>query len=55
MNALLNSLKLDSVNVLGWSDGGNTGLFMAMKYPQKVKKLITMGANVFSDNSLVDK
>ncbi len=55
MNALLNSLKLDSVNVLGWSDGGNTGLIMAMKYPNKVKKLVTMGANVFIDNTVVDK
>lgn len=54
MNALLDSLKLDSVNVLGWSDGGNTGLIMAMKYPRKVKKLITMGANVFIDKTVVD-
>ena len=55
MNAFLNSLKLDSVNILGWSDGGNTGLIMAMKYPNKVKRLITMGANVFIDNTVVDK
>lgn len=26
-----------------------------MKYPKKVKRLITMGANVFIDNSVVDK
>lgn len=55
MNALLNDLHLDSVNILGWSDGGNTGLIMAMKYPSKVKRLVTMGANVFIDNSVVDK
>lgn len=55
MNALLDHLHLDSVNILGWSDGGNTGLIMAMKYPTKVKKLVTMGANVFIDNSVVDK
>lgn len=55
MNAFLNNLKLDSVNILGWSDGGNTGLIMAMKYPGKVKKLITMGANVFIDNTVVEK
>jgi len=41
--------------VVGWSDGGNTGLIMAMKYPKKVKKLITMGAVVFIDNTVVDK
>ena len=55
MNALLDYMHLDSVNVLGWSDGGNTGLIMAMKYPVKVKKLVTMGANVFIDKSVVDK
>lgn len=55
MNALLNYLKIDSANIVGWSDGGNTGLSMAMKYPGKVKKLVTMGANVFIDNSVVDK
>ena len=55
MNALLDDLNLDSVNVLGWSDGGNTGLIMAMKYPAKVKRLVTMGANVFIDKTVVDK
>lgn len=55
MNALLNYLNIDSANVLGWSDGGNTGLIMAMKYPKKVKRLVTMGANVFIDNSVVEK
>ena len=55
MNALLNILNIDSANILGWSDGGNTGLIMAMKYPKKVKRLVTMGANVFIDNSVVDK
>ena len=55
MNALLDELHLDSVNIVGWSDGGNTGLIMAMKYPKKVKKLVTMGAVVFIDNTVVDK
>lgn len=55
MNALLDELHLDSVNVLGWSDGGNTGLIMAMRYPAKVKRLITMGAVIFIGNAVVDK
>jgi pimeloyl-ACP methyl ester carboxylesterase len=55
MNALLDYLHLDSVNVLGWSDGGNTGLIMAMNYPRKVKKLAVMGANIFIDNTVVGK
>ena len=55
MNALLNHLHLDSVNIVGWSDGGNTGLIMAIKYPSKVKRLVTMGAVVFIDNTVVGK
>ncbi|HMI63024.1 MAG TPA: alpha/beta hydrolase, partial [Puia sp.] len=50
----LDQLHLDSVNVLGWSDGGNTGLIMAMKYPAKVRRLAAMGANVFIDPTVVD-
>lgn len=55
MNALLDYLHINNTNILGWSDGGNTGLIMAMKYPAKVKKLVSMGANVFIDNTVVDK
>lgn len=55
MKALLDCLKLDSVNIVGWSDGGNTGLIMALKYPDKVKRLVTMGANIFIDKSVVVK
>jgi pimeloyl-ACP methyl ester carboxylesterase len=55
VNALLDHLNLDSVNILGWSDGGNTGLIMAMKYPKKVHRLVSMGANIFIDNSVVKK
>lgn len=41
----LEALKVDSVNVVGWSDGGNTGLVLAQNYPAKVKKLVVMSAN----------
>jgi pimeloyl-ACP methyl ester carboxylesterase len=54
VNGLLDKLGLDSANVVGWSDGGNTGLILAMKYPARVKKLVTMGANVFIDKTVVD-
>lgn len=55
MKSFLDYLKLDRVNILGWSDGGNTGLIMAMKYPQKVKRLVTMGANIFIDSTVFEK
>ena len=44
--ALLDHLKLDSVNVVGWSDGGINGLLLASKYPKKVRKLAVTGANL---------
>ncbi len=45
MSALITQLHLGSVNVLGWSDGGNIGLELALAHPEQVKKLITFGAN----------
>lgn len=44
MNLLLDSLQINNASVLGWSDGGNTGILMAMKYKNRIKKLIVMGA-----------
>ncbi len=51
--SLLNALKIDSAYVLGWSDGGIVGLIMAMKCPQKVKRLAVSGANTVTDSSAV--
>jgi len=42
---LIDQLKLDSVYVVGYSDGGITGLLLAEKRPDKVKKVIASGAN----------
>ncbi len=49
INNLLDYLKIDSANIIGWSDGGIIGLLMAKDYPKKVKKLIASGANVQQD------
>ena len=48
---LLDYLHLDSVYVLGWSDGGIDGLIMAMNCPEKVRKLAVSGANVVPDST----
>jgi pimeloyl-ACP methyl ester carboxylesterase len=42
----LDALQLDSVDIVGWSDGGIIGLLVAMEHPEKVKKLVAMGANI---------
>ncbi len=46
LNALLEQLKLKSVFVLGWSDGGIIGLLLAIHHPDKIEKLAIMGANL---------
>jgi len=53
MAALIDKLKLGSVYVLGWSDGGNNGLELAYAHPDKVKKLITSGADYNHYNWMV--
>jgi len=41
----------DSVTVLGFSDGGYTGYYLAGMYPEKVKKLVTIGAGEWARGS----
>jgi pimeloyl-ACP methyl ester carboxylesterase len=55
MRQLLDSLHIPKANILGWSDGGNIGLIMAVKYPQYVNKLATMGANLFPTTDAVSQ
>jgi pimeloyl-ACP methyl ester carboxylesterase len=52
-NALLDSLLIDSCNIIGWSDGGNIGLLLAIRHPDKVKKLAITGANIYIDSSAI--
>ena len=42
---MIDQMKLDSVYIIGYSDGGITGLLLAEKRPDKVKKVIASGAN----------
>lgn len=44
--ALLDHLKVGPAYVLGWSDGGIEALLLAMRHPEKVKKLAAMAANL---------
>lgn len=50
-SALLDKLHIDSCNVLGWSDGGINGLLLAIRHPEKVKKLAITGANLWPDST----
>jgi len=43
---IINSLALQKVNIIGWSDGGNTALTFNLAHPEAVNKIITIGANL---------
>jgi pimeloyl-ACP methyl ester carboxylesterase len=47
--ALLDYLKLDKVDLVGWSDGGIIGLDIAMKHPERLDRLFAHAANVTVD------
>jgi pimeloyl-ACP methyl ester carboxylesterase len=54
MLKLLDLLKIDQVDVVGWSDGGIIGLDLAMRHPERVRRLVTIGAN-YDVDGLVDR
>lgn len=47
--ALLDHLKSEPVDVLGWSDGGIEALLLGIRHPTKVKKIAAMAANLDPD------
>jgi pimeloyl-ACP methyl ester carboxylesterase len=47
---LLRQLQVDSAFFLGWSDGGDVGLDVAMNHPALVRKLAVSGANIHPMN-----
>jgi pimeloyl-ACP methyl ester carboxylesterase len=43
--ALMDYLKIDSADLVGWSDGGIIGLDIAIHHPERLRKLVAYGAN----------
>ena len=44
--AFMDAQGIGKAHVLGFSDGGNIAMLFAMKYPERVKRLILDGANL---------
>jgi len=44
---VLTALGLKKVNIIGWSDGGNTALSFNLAHPDMVSKIVTIGANLY--------
>ena len=51
---LANTLKLDSLSIVGWSDGGIVALQMGISGKLKIKKIATIGANLRPDSTAVN-
>ena len=47
--ALLDKEGIQRIHVLGFSDGGNLGLYLAAHHPERIASLIAMGANYEAD------
>ena len=45
MSQLIDSLKIDSCYVMGWSDGAIVSILLAARRGDKIKKVIAVGAN----------
>ncbi|MEP6466907.1 MAG: alpha/beta hydrolase [Parafilimonas sp.] len=43
--ALLDTLHIQKVAIIGWSDGGVSGLLLAIHHPERISRLFTFGAN----------
>ncbi len=44
---LLDAMHIPSAYVIGWSDGGINALLLAIRHPEKVKRLASTGANLW--------
>lgn len=51
---VLDSLKIEKADILGWSDGANTALLMARSWPQRVGKIVAISGN-YTTEGLTDE
>ena len=49
MVKVLDSLNINRVDVVGWSDGGIIGLELSMRHPERVRRLVAISANYNPD------
>ena len=47
----MDELGIDKADFIGFSDGGNIMLIMAMKYPERIGKMVVDGANLTLDGA----
>lgn len=53
MAAFIREMNLDSVIIIGKSDGGIVGILMGIYYPEHVQKIVSFSANMWPDSTAV--
>lgn len=48
LHNFMDEVGIEKAHILGFSDGGNIALTFALRYPERVEKLILNGANLYS-------
>ena len=51
ISVFIEKMKLDSVNIVGKSDGGIIGILLGIYYPNHIKKIVSFGANMQPDST----
>ncbi|MFY7734380.1 MAG: alpha/beta fold hydrolase [Bacteroidia bacterium] len=51
MAEFIKEMKLDSVYIVGKSDGGIIAILLGIYYPEKIKKMVAFGANMEPDSN----
>jgi pimeloyl-ACP methyl ester carboxylesterase len=55
MVALLDRLGIAAAHIVGWSDGANIGLDMAIRYPERVRSLVATGGQLRADGLIPER
>ena len=51
ISRFIEKMKLDSVNIVGKSDGGIIGILLGIHFPNRIKKIVSFGANMQPDST----
>lgn len=51
ISVFIEKMKLDSINIVGKSDGGIIGILLGIHYPKHIKKIVAFGSNMQPDST----
>lgn len=51
----MTTLKIERASIFGYSMGGYVGMYLALHYPEKINKLITLGTKYNWDQAIAEK